>query len=225
MLESIQEVLAALWRQDFNALLAPGSAVFIYLIIVTFIGLESAFLPAAPLPCDSVVVLAGSLAAVGVLNPLAVVTLLIAAASVGSWLAFLQGRWLNRLPRVNRWLSRVPPHTMKTVDRLLCRHGVIALFCARFVPGARSITPMMMGARVNNVTRFHYFSWFSATLWVCLLVGIGFLLPSLPEPLSRTATSGLMLAPIVSLLLPILVLLKLRLKKQPSSAPITSGEI
>lgn len=80
MFESIQEVLVALWHQDFNALLAPGSAVFIYLLIATFIGLESGFLPAAPLPCDSVVVLSGSLAAVGVLNPYLVLFVLITAA-------------------------------------------------------------------------------------------------------------------------------------------------
>ncbi|KXF82639.1 DedA family protein [Enterovibrio coralii] len=225
MFENIQEVLVALWHQDFNALLAPGSAVFIYLIITAFIGLESGFLPAAPLPCDSIVVLSGTLAAVGVLHPVVAVLLLVFAASIGSWLAFCQGRWLNRLPRVSRWLSQVPPSTLKNVDTLLNRHGLIALFCARFVPGARSITPMMMGARLHDASRFHWFSWPSATLWVCLLSGIGFLLPALPEPLSRVATTGLILAPVVSITIPILALLVMRFKKAPRTSTLASGDL
>ncbi len=91
MFDATQEVLIAIWHQDFDALLSPGSAVLIYVLVSLFIFLESSFLPAAPLPCDSVVVLVGTLSAVGVLNPFLAFALLIIAASVGSWLAYLQG--------------------------------------------------------------------------------------------------------------------------------------
>lgn len=213
MFDAIQDVLIALWHQDFNALLAPGSATLIYVIVAVLIGMESGFLPAAPLPCDSVVVLVGTLSAVGVLNPAIAFPLLIIAASVGSWLAFLQGRWLNKLPLVQSWLNKVPEKNMKTVDALLRRHGLVALFAARFIPGVRSIVPMMMGMRVKDAPRFHYFSWISASLWVCLLAGLGFLLPSLPETLSRAVTMGLMAAPVVTLCIAIMTALTWRIRK------------
>ncbi|MCL1035597.1 DedA family protein [Shewanella submarina] len=198
MLDSIYTVLSALWNQDFNALLAPGSATLIYLCVGTLIFLESGFIPAAPFPCDSVVVLSGTLAAVGVIDPVLILVLLIVCAAMGSWMAYLQGRWLNRLPIVQRWVDSVPSEKLQLVDKLLGRHGLVALFCARFVPVVRSLLPLMMGMRVKEAPKFHYFSWLSAVLWTILLVGLGYLLPSLPEPISKTVTMGLMAAPVIT---------------------------
>ncbi|AMG28992.1 DedA family protein [Grimontia hollisae] len=214
MFDAIQEVLVALWHQDFNTLLSPGSATLIYIIVAVLISLESGFLPAAPLPCDSVVILVGTLSAVGVLSPEVAFPLLIASASVGSWAAFMQGRWLNKLPMVQRWLKKVPEKNMQTVDALLRQHGLVALFAARFIPGVRSIVPMMMGIRVQEAPRFQYFSWLSAVIWVFLLAGFGFVLPSLPETLSRIVTMGLMAAPLVTLCVAILTAITWRIRKQ-----------
>ncbi len=213
MLDATQDVLIAIWNQDFDALLSPGSAVLIYILVTLFIGLESSFLPAAPLPCDSIVVLVGTLSAVGVLNPFLAFALLIIAASVGSWLAYLQGRWLNKLPVVRGWLMKVPESNMRLVDNLLGRHGLIALFVARFVPGVRSLVPMVMGIRLHQVQRFHYFAWCSATLWIALLAGVGFVLPSLPDTVSRVATMVLMAAPIVTLCAAIITFVTWRLRR------------
>lgn len=224
MFEAIQEVLVALWQQDFNALLAPGSASLIYLVIAVLISLESGFLPAAPLPCDSVVILVGTLAAVGVLSPVIAFSLLIVAASVGSWAAFLQGRWLNKLPMVQRWLNKVPEKNMQTVDALLQQHGLVALFAARFIPGVRSIVPMMMGIRVQAAPRFQYFSWLSAVIWVFLLSGFGFLLPSLPETLSRMVTMALMAAPVITLCVATLTAITWRIRKLVRSNKQPSAE-
>ncbi|CAH0535556.1 hypothetical protein VST7929_03113 [Vibrio stylophorae] len=212
MFEQIQDVLIAIWHQDFDAL-GPNSALLIYLLVAVLIHLESGFLPAAPLPCDSVVVLTGTLSAVGILNPWIAFPMLVFAAATGSWLAFLQGRWLNKLPLVQRWLHKVPERNIKMVDSLLCRHGLVALFCARFAPGVRSVLPMMMGIRVQHAPRFHHFSWLSATLWVFLLAGVGFMLPSLPENISRFVTMALMAAPVITLCTFILTAVIWRLRK------------
>lgn len=199
MFETIQEILVALWHQDFDALLTPGSAIVIYIIVTLFILLESAFLPAAPLPCDSIVVLVGTLTAVGVLHPLIAFPLLIVAASFGSWLAYLQGKWLNKLPLASSWLNKVPQNSLHKVDILLARHGLIALFTARFIPCVRSVLPMVMGVRSQPTAQFHYFSWISACLWVGILAGLGWLLPILPDPFNRIVTIGLMIAPFITI--------------------------
>ncbi|GFR59490.1 membrane protein [Elysia marginata] len=199
MLDSFVSIFLALWHQDFVALQNPESMVMIYVCLTFVIWLESAFLPAAPLPCDSVVILAGTLGAMGVIDFKTIVVLLILAAAIGSWFAYLQGRWLDHLPRVKGWVHRVPAHRMQTVDTLLNRHGVIALFVARFIPVVRSLLPLMMGLRVKNQNRFFRFAGLSAAAWVVLLTGVGYMLTLLPENIARITTMVLMIAPFATL--------------------------
>lgn len=213
MFDSLVSVLLALWHQDFTALTMLGSANLIYFVVGTLIFLESGFIPAAPLPCDSVVVLSGTLAAVGIINPMIVLVLLITCAALGSSAAYMQGKWLNRLPKVQGWVAAVPAQRLKQVDVLLTQHGLIALFTARFIPIVRSLLPLMMGMRVNKLNRFHYFSWLSAVLWAFLLCGIGFSLPMLPESINRWVTMGLMAAPVITLTIAVLSFLILRIRK------------
>lgn len=212
MLDALLAVFIALWNQDFSVLQSPGSAVMIYCVVGILIFLESGFIPAAPFPCDSVVVLSGTLAAVGVLNPIAVLLLIFVAAALGSWAGYLQGTWLNKLPKVQGWVDAVPDNRMAQVDSLLGKHGLVALFSARFVPVVRSLLPLMMGMRASQVSKFHYFSWLSALLWTLLLCSFGMLLPMLPDAISKYITAGLMAAPVITLSLAIssFVLIKLR---------------
>ena len=198
MLDSIISVLMALWHQDFATLMTPGSAAMVYVVVGALIFLESGFIPAAPFPCDSVVVLSGTLAAVGVLDPILVMAIIATCAATGSWAAYAQGRWLNRLPKVKGWVNAVPQKRLQQVDMLLGKHGLVALFCARFVPVVRSLLPLMMGMRANKVNKFHYFAWLSAILWTALLCSFGMLLPLLPENMSKLVTMGLMAAPVIT---------------------------
>jgi membrane protein DedA with SNARE-associated domain len=197
MFDSIIQVLSAFWHQDFTALMAPGGAGLVYFVVAALIFLESGFIPAAPFPCDSVVVLSGTLAAVG----------------VGSWAAYLQGKWLNRLPKVQGWVSAVPQKRLEQVDVLLSKHGLIALFCARFIPVVRSLLPLMMGLRVKRISKFHYFAWLSAILWTLILCGFGLLLPLLPENMSKAITMLLMAAPIITLVIGVLSFLFVKARR------------
>ncbi|MBW8183591.1 DedA family protein [Shewanella nanhaiensis] len=199
MLDSFISVLTALWQQDFALLQSPGSAAMIYLCIFSLIWLESALLPAAPMPCDSVVILSGSLAAAGIISLPLTFTLLLVAAATGSWVAFLQGRWLHKLPKIQKWIDAVPEHRMNTVDKLLNQHGLLALFTARFIPVVRPLLPLMMGLHIKKVTHFHYFAWLSAGIWCALLIGFGYSLSYLPEKIAKVVTMGLMIAPVLTL--------------------------
>lgn len=213
MLDSITSILFALWNQDFSVLQSPSSAVFIYAIVAVLIFLESGFIPAAPFPCDSVVVLSGTLAAAGVLDPVMILLIIGFCAAMGSWAAYLQGQWLNRLPKVRGWVKAVPSKRLAQVDVLLTRHGLVALFSARFIPVVRSLLPLMMGMRAQQVKRFHYFSWLSAILWTLLLCSFGMLLPTLPEAISKYITVGLMAAPVITLCVAMLSMTVIKLRK------------
>ena len=206
MLDSFVSIFSALWHQDFAALQNPESIVMIYFCVTFVIWLESAFLPAAPLPCDSIVILAGTLGAMGIIDFKLIVFLLIVASAIGSWLAYLQGRWLDHLPKVKRWVDMVPPQRMQTVDKLLIRHGIVALFAARFIPVVRPLLPLMMGFRIKNQAHFFRFAWLSATAWILLLTGLGYLLTLLPENIARITTMILMVAPFITLAIAIISL-------------------
>ncbi|KAE8178657.1 DedA family protein [Photobacterium carnosum] len=206
MLDSFVSIFSALWQQDFAALQNPESIVMIYFCVTFVIWLESAFLPAAPLPCDSIVILSGTLGAMGIIDFKLIVFLLIMASAIGSWLAYLQGRWLDHLPKVKQWVEMVPPHRMQTVDKLLIRHGVVALFAARFIPVVRSLLPLVMGFRIKNQAHFFRFAWLSATAWILLLTGLGYLLTLLPENIARITTMILMVAPFITLSIAIISL-------------------
>ncbi|ABZ77670.1 SNARE associated Golgi protein [Shewanella halifaxensis HAW-EB4] len=207
MLDSFISVITALWHQDFASLQTPGSATMIYLCVFTLIWLESALLPAAPMPCDSVVILSGSLAAAGIISFPIVFAALVIAGATGSWVAFIQGRWLHKLPKIQRWIDAVPENRMKTVDNLLNKHGLLALFTARFIPVVRPLLPLMMGLHIKKVSNFHYFAWLSAACWCALLLGFGYALSYLPESIARIVTMVLIIAPFLTLAIGIVSLL------------------
>ncbi|MCW8335880.1 DedA family protein [Vibrio paucivorans] len=213
MLDGVISVITALWHQDFTLLQAAQSESLIYIIVGMLIFLESGLIPAAPFPCDSVVVLSGTLAAVGVLDPIATLLVITVCAATGSWVGYIQGLWLNRLPKVQSWVNAVPSKRMAQVDSLLNRHGLVALFCARFIPVVRSLLPLVMGIREHKACRFQYFSWLSATLWTLLLCTLGMLLPQLPEAISRYVMAFLMAAPIITLGIALSSLIALKVRK------------
>lgn len=70
--------------------------------------LENGLLPASFLPGDSLLILAGALIAQGVMDFLPTIAILTAAASLGCWLSYIQGRWLGNTKTVKGWLAQLP---------------------------------------------------------------------------------------------------------------------
>ncbi|EEY99216.1 DedA protein [Vibrio sp. RC586] len=206
-MDSILSIFSALWNQDIIAL-QQVNLLMLYFCLGLLIFLESGFLPAAPLPCDSVIVLSGSLAAAGVLQLHLVLITLFLAGWLGSLIAFYQGYQLKHWRVVNRWLAKVPEKQLTATDNLLHRFGLVALFFGRFFPVVRSLLPMVMGLR-NCVKPLQFFSAsaISALCWILFLVGAGFGISLLPAKLELFATKLLMIAPVFTLVLAALTLL------------------
>ena len=94
-MEVIKEILHALWEQDFSVLSDPKMIWAIYGILFTTLLLENGLLPAAFLPGDSLLLLAGALIAKGVLPFFPTLSVLVIASSLGCWMSYIQGRWLG----------------------------------------------------------------------------------------------------------------------------------
>ena len=146
----IQDIIAALWQHDFAALADPHIVSVVYFVMFATLFLENGLLPASFLPGDSLLILAGALIAQGVMDFLPTIAILTAAASLGCWLSYIQGRWLGNTKTVKGWLAQLPA---KYHQRATCG-----------LPNRR----------------FQFFNWLSGLLWVSVVTSFGYALSMIP---------------------------------------------
>ena len=91
----IEELLTALWDQDFQTLSDPEIVLLLYAVLFVILVLENGFLPATFLPGDSLLLLTGTLAAHDIIDFWKILGVLTLGASIGSELGYLQGKWLS----------------------------------------------------------------------------------------------------------------------------------
>jgi len=153
---------------------------WIYAVLFVIVFLETGVVVTPFLPGDSLLFVAGTIAAAGELNVHGLVLLLIAAAIGGDSLNYSIGRYLG--PRVfrfddSRYFKRA------YVDRTHAffeRHGGKAIIIARFVPIIRTYAPFVAGIGAMSYRRFLMFNVTGAVLWVALLTYAGFFFGNLP---------------------------------------------
>ena len=126
------------------------------------------------LPGDSLLFVAGTLAAAGGMDIYAVIGTLLAAALCGDNVNYWIGRWVG--PRVfskqgSRWLN--PRHLQRTHE-FYARHGGKTIIMARFVPIVRTYVPFVGGLGKMSYLRFLSFSVAGALLWVGSLCCAGY---------------------------------------------------
>lgn len=129
----IQDIIAALWQHDFAALADPHIVSVVYFVMFATLFLENGLLPASFLPGDSLLILAGALIAQGVMDFLPTIAILTAAASLGCWLSYIQGRWLGNTKTVKGWLAQLPAKYHQRATCMFDRHGLLALLAGRFL--------------------------------------------------------------------------------------------
>lgn len=197
----IQEIVAALWQHDFAALANPHVVGVVYLVMFATLFLENGLLPASFLPGDSLLLLAGALIAKGVMDFVPTVAILTAAASLGCWLSYIQGRWLGNTRIVQNWLSHLPSHYHQRAHHLFHKHGLSALLIGRFIAFVRTLLPTIAGLSGLNNARFQFFNWMSGLLWVLILTTLGYALGKTPVFMKYEdqLMSCLMLLPVVLL--------------------------
>ncbi len=179
-MDLIQELLYALWQQDYETLANPSLVWVIYILLFLILFLENGLLPAAFLPGDSLLVLVGVLVSKGAMGFPVTLIILTIAASLGCWVGYMQGRLLGNTKIVRLWLSHLPVHYHQRAHQLFHRHGLSALLIGRFLAFIRTLLPTMAGLSGLNNARFQFFNWISGFLWVLILTSIGFALGKTP---------------------------------------------
>lgn len=179
-MDIFKSLVNALWQQDYETLSDPTLVWAIYFVLFLILFLENGLLPAAFLPGDSLLILVGVLIAKGTMSFPLTLFLLTTAASLGSWVGYIQGRWLGNTPTVQKWLSHLPAQYHQRAHQLFHRHGLSALLMGRFIAFVRTLLPTIAGLSGLNNARFQFFNWMSGLLWVLILTVLGFALGKTP---------------------------------------------
>jgi membrane protein DedA with SNARE-associated domain len=130
-----------------------------------------------PVPEESVLALAGFLAARGRLHLPGVLAVGALAAIIGDNLGYWAGRRYGReaLARYGRYVW-ITPDRLAKASAAMTRHGGLAVFAARFVPGVRSLAGPVAGATGMRALTFVVSNALGALAYVPYAVGLGYAL-------------------------------------------------
>lgn len=153
-----------------------------YLVLFLIIFCETGLVITPILPGDSLLFVAGSIAAQpnAPLSILSLMSLLITASILGNQLNYQIGRLLG--PKVfsseGSWLLN--KKYLEDTHRFYERHGGKTIILARFLPIIRTFAPFVAGIGYMSVYQFTLYNLGSALLWITSLLGFGYFFGSLP---------------------------------------------
>lgn len=165
--------------QHLQALVASHGA-WIYLILFLIVFCETGLVVTPFLPGDSLLFVAGTVAAAGGMDIHLLVLLLTIAAVLGDAVNYGVGHYVG--PRIfshseSRWLN--PKHLQRAHD-FYEKYGGKTIIIARFVPIIRTYAPFVAGAASMTYAKFALFNVSGAVLWVTSLGYAGYFFGNLP---------------------------------------------
>lgn len=186
--------------QHLTALLQQYGA-WLYAILFLIVFCETGLVVTPFLPGDSLLFMAGALAAGGGLDPVLLIGLLFVAAVLGDTVNYTIGKHFGR--RVEGWNSRLFNRSaLERTRTFYARHGGKTIVIARFVPIIRTFAPFVAGMSRMEYRRFVFFNVVGAALWVAPLILLGYWFGNLP--VIRENLSVVVIGIIVLSVLPIL---------------------
>ena len=173
--------------------------IWIYALLFAIIFVETGVVVMPFLPGDSLLFVAGAIAAVGGMSLPTLMILLSLAAIAGDAMNYSIGRrvglkvfsWEN-----SRWFNK------KAFDKTHAfyeKHGPITIVVGRFMPFIRTFTPFVAGVAQMTYPRFAFYNVIGGILWVCSLTAIGFLVGNQPWVKSHFSLVALALIIVPSL--------------------------
>jgi membrane-associated protein len=175
------ELLATLWDllvhldRHLAAFVAQhGPWVYALLFLIVFC--ETGLVVTPFLPGDSLLFVAGAIAAVGGMDIVLVMAVLVGAALCGDNVNYWVGRWArNRL--LAGWIN---PVYLQRTHEFYERHGGKTIVIARFVPIVRTYVPFVAGLGTMPYLRYLAYCVAGALLWVVSLCLAGYFFGNIP---------------------------------------------
>ena len=160
--------------------LAQNYGSWVYVILFLIIFAETGLVVTPFLPGDSLLFVAGAVAAVGAMDVNKLVIVLIIAAFLGNYLNFQIGKYLGKryfIDRQSRFLKR---EYLDKTHAFFERHGGKTIIISRFLPILRTYAPFVAGIGRMGNWRFAMFNVVGAVLWVAGLTYAGYLFGNFP---------------------------------------------
>ena len=155
--------------------------VWVYAILFFIIFSETGFVVTPFLPGDSLLFVAGAVAAKGGMDVLVLMVLLVIAAIAGNQLNFAIGRWLGpRIMASPRGARILKPEHVERTQSFFERHGGKTIVLSRFVPIVRTYAPFVAGLGGMPMVRFTAYNVIGAVAWIVSLVVAGYFFGNLP---------------------------------------------
>jgi membrane-associated protein len=177
---------------------------WVYAILFAIIFSETGFVVTPFLPGDSLLFVAGAIAAAdGGLNVHALSLILTAAAILGNTVNYAIGRWLGGrffTDAGSRWLN--PVHLEKA-HAFYERHGGKAIVISRFLPIVRTYVPFVAGMASMGARTYSAYNLAGGVLWVGCLTYAGYFFGNIPW--IKGNLTAIIVAIIVVSLLPLVI--------------------
>lgn len=181
-----------------NAIIqSHGNIVYLFIFIIIF--LETGFVVAPFLPGDSLLFIAGALAAIGDLNIYFVLLILALAAILGDTANY----WLGHYFGEKAFTKLIRPEHLEKTKSFFNRHGKKTILLARFVPIIRTIAPFVAGVGKMDYLSFLKYNIIGGIIWAFLFILLGYFFGNIS--LIKNNLSFVVLLIILISLLPIII--------------------
>jgi membrane-associated protein len=155
-----------------------------YAILFGIIFVETGLVIMPLLPGDSLLFAAGSFAALGALDPLFLIGLLIVAAILGDTVNYWIGARIGERAFSGnvRFLKK---EYLERTHAFYERHGGKTIILARFIPIIRTFAPFVAGVGKMTYPRFLAYNVVGGVVWVSLFVSAGYWFGNIPAVKER----------------------------------------
>ncbi len=152
---------------------------WIYLILGLIIFGETGLVILPFLPGDSLLFIAGAFGASGLLDPVLLGAILLAAAVLGNTVNYAVGRAIGPkvFERDYRFLDR---KALLKTHAFYEKHGGKTIVLSRFLPLFRTFAPFVAGVAAMDALRFQFYNMIGAAAWIAGLIALGYFFGHVP---------------------------------------------
>lgn len=193
------------------ASLAQNYGAWVYVILFLIIFAETGLVVTPFLPGDSLLFVAGAVAAVGAMDVNKLVIVLIVAAFLGNYVNFQIGKYLGKRYFIDRESRFIKREYLEKTHAFFEKHGGKTIIISRFLPILRTYAPFVAGIGRMGNWRFTMFNAAGAVLWVTSLTYAGYLFGNIPF-IKNNLTLVIVAIIVISLLPGVIAYLKTRTK-------------
>jgi membrane-associated protein len=151
-----------------------------YLILFSIIFFETGLVILPFLPGDSLLFVAGTIAAQGSLNIGLLILILFISAVVGDGVNYSIGKFLGPKVFENQRFKLINKKHLQKAQDFYDQKGAIFIVLARFIPIVRTFAPFVAGVSKMKYKTFIMYNIIGAALWVTLMTLAGFFFGNIP---------------------------------------------